>query len=152
MHRARARNISGAPSFVESREGGFTLLELMIVIAILGLLASVAAPPLLRYLDNSKSGTAKVEIQSLGAALDLYAFENGRYPTTQEGLKALLEKPSAAPHWHGPYLKRPEMIADPWGKIFFYRAPGHHGAYDLYSAGSDGTDPGDNAIKELRSW
>jgi len=151
MHRARARITSGAPSS-NSGEGGFTLLELMIVIAILGLLASVATPPLLRYLDSSKSSTAKIEIQSLGAALDLYAFENGRYPTTQEGLKALLEKPSAAAHWNGPYLKRPDMINDPWGKIFFYRAPGHHGAYDLYSAGPEGTDPGDNAGKGLRSW
>jgi general secretion pathway protein G len=151
MHRARARITSGAPSS-NSGEGGFTLLELMIVIAILGLLASVATPPLLRYLDNSKSSTAKIEIQSLGAALDLYAFENGRYPTTQEGLKALLEKPSAAAHWNGPYLKRPEMINDPWGKSFFYRAPGHHGAYDLYSAGPDGADPGENAVKGLRSW
>jgi general secretion pathway protein G len=151
MQRARARITSGAPS-TKSAEGGFTLLELMIVIAILGLLASVATPPLLHYLDSSKASTAKIEIQSLGAALDLYAFENGRYPTTQEGLKALLERPSAAAHWNGPYLKRPDMVNDPWGKIFFYRAPGHHGAYDLYSAGPDGADPGDNAAKGLRSW
>lgn len=128
------------------------MLELMIVIAILGMLAAVATPPFLRYLDSSKTNTAKIEIQSLGAALDLYSFENGRYPSTAEGLKALLEKPASAPHWNGPYLKRPEMIADPWGNPFHYRAPGHHGAYDLYSGGSDGTDPGENAAKGLRSW
>jgi general secretion pathway protein G len=134
------------------RESGFTLLELMIVIAILGLLAFIATPPFLRYLASSKIETARIEVQSLGSALDLYAYENGRYPTSEEGLQALIDKPAAATHWKGPYLKRAEMINDPWGHIFHYRMPGRHGEYDLYSGGADGGDPGDNAAKDLRSW
>ena len=124
----------------------------MIVIAVLGLLAFVATPPFLRYLDSSKYNTAKIDIQSLGGALDLYAFETGRYPSSGEGLQALLEKPATASHWKGPYLKRAEMINDPWGRPFFYRAPGRHGPYDIYSGGPEANDPGDHAAPELRSW
>lgn len=131
---------------------GFTLLELLIVIAILGLLAFIATPPFLRYLSTSKTETVRIQIQSLGASLDLYGYENGRFPTTQEGLKALHDKPASAPHWKGPYLKHAEMTADPWGHPYHYRMPGRHGPYDLYSGGGDGGDPGENAPKELRNW
>ena len=110
------------------RDDGFTLLELMIVLAILGLLAFVAAPPFLRYLDTSKMETARIQVQNLGAALDLYAYENGRYPSGQEGLGALLAKPATAPRWKGPYLTQAEMINDPCGRPFFYGMPGRHGA------------------------
>jgi general secretion pathway protein G len=144
--------LAGKLSPPDLRQAGFTLLELMIVITILGLLAFVAAPPFLRYLDSAKHNTAKIEIQALGGALDLYAFENGRYPSSEEGLRALLEKPATAPLWHGPYLKRAEMINDPWGRPFYYRAPGRHGSYDLYSAGSNANDPADDAAVDLRSW
>ena len=124
----------------------------MVVIAILGMLAFIAAPPILRYFATSKVETTRIQIQSLGAALDLYAYETGRYPTTQEGLAALLAKPAAAARWKGPYLKRDEMTVDPWGRTYHYRSPGRHGTYDLYSGGPEAADPGDGVAKELRSW
>lgn len=133
-------------------EHGFTLLELMVVLAILGALAFVAAPPFLRYLAAGKMQAAKIQIASLGSALDLYAYEIGRYPSTAEGLKALLAKPANSTKWNGPYLQRTEMTLDPWGHPYQYRMPGRHGAYDLYSLGPKGTDGGENDADELRSW
>jgi len=131
---------------------GFTLLELMVVLAILGALAFVAAPPFLRYLASGKLQATKIQIVSLGSALDLYAYEVGRYPTNDEGLKALLAKPATAPRWNGPYLQRAEMITDPWGQPYQYRMPGQHGAYDLFSLGPKGTQGGEAESNDLRSW
>lgn len=131
---------------------GFTLLELMVVLAILGALAFVAAPPFLRYLTSGKLQATKIQIVSLGSALDLYAYEVGRYPTGDEGLKALLAKPANAARWNGPYLQRAEMILDPWGHPYQYRMPGQHGSYDLYSLGPKGIEGGESDSNELRSW
>lgn len=115
-------------------------------------MAFFAAPPFLRYLDTAKLDTAKIQIQSLGAALDLYAYEIGAYPSGDEGLKALVERPAAAARWNGPYLKRQEMLLDPWGRPYHYRMPGQHGAYDLYSLGPKGAEGAEDSTKELRSW
>jgi general secretion pathway protein G len=142
---------AGAP--VRGRgAAGFTLLELMVVLAILGVLAFVAAPPFLRYLASGKLQATRIQIASLGSALDLYAYEVGHYPTSEEGLRALVAKPATETRWNGPYLQRAEMIVDPWGHPYQYRMPGQHGSYDLYSLGPKGTQGGEAESNELRSW
>lgn len=124
----------------------------MVVLAILGLLAFVAAPPVLRYLGTAQQETARIQLQSLGTAIDLFRFEVGRYPTTQEGLQALLTKPPGADRWNGPYLTKREMILDPWKRPFNYRGPGQHGAYDLWSFGADGQQGGEGENRDVVSW
>lgn len=133
-------------------EAGFTLLELMVVLTILGLLAFVAAPPFLRYLSQGRTEATRIQIQSLASALDLYAFDVGRYPTAQEGLAALVARPGGAANWNGPYVKRPEMLNDPWGHAYRYRVPGEHGQYDIYSLGPKGAEGGEVESSDLRSW
>ena len=131
---------------------GFTLLELLVVLAILGLLAVVATPQVLKYLGKAKHETAKVQIQNLGTALDLYRFEVGRYPTTQEGLAALVAAPTGAARWNGPYVKKRESLTDPWDRPYGYRSPGQHGAYDLYTLGADGQPGGEGENRDATSW
>src|SRR5689334_6831525 len=98
----------------DRRSAGFTLVELLVVLVILGLLVSFAAPPVLRYLGKAKSDTAKIQIQNLVATLDLYKLDVGQYPDQAQGLGALVARPSAAEGWHGPYLRRSDSIVDPW--------------------------------------
>ncbi|MBY0431028.1 MAG: type II secretion system major pseudopilin GspG, partial [Rhodospirillales bacterium] len=109
------------------RQDGFTLLELLVVMAILGLLAAFAAPQVMKYLGGARTDAAKVQIQNLSAMLDLYRLDNGRYPSSTEGLLALVDKPGGVTRWNGPYVKKRDMLADPWGKPYQYRAPGEHG-------------------------
>lgn len=134
------------------RESGFTLLELLVVLTILGLLAVIATPRVLQYLSGAKSKTAAIEVEQLGSALDLYRLDMGRYPTEQEGIEALVKRPSDAEHWNGPYVKKKEMLIDPWGEPFHYRIPGQHGSYDLYSLGADKQEGGDGENKDIVSW
>ena len=147
-----AENGSGGAVRRVRRNAGFTLLELMVVLAILATLAFVAAPPFLRYLATGKLEATKIQIAGLGSALDLYSFDVGRYPSTEEGLKALVAKPANATRWSGPYVQRAEMILDPWGHPYQYRMPGQHGSYDLYSLGPRGTQGGETDSNDLRSW
>jgi len=121
-------------------QSGYTLMELLVVLAILGLLAAIATPMVLKYLDSAKLGTAKTEIANLSAGLDLFKYDVGRYPTTQEGLDALIKAPPTADNWNGPYVKTTTNLKDPWGHPFGYRAPGEHGEFDLYSDGPTGKE------------
>jgi len=131
---------------------GFTLLELLVVLVILGLLASLVGPQVLRHVGTSKTKTAALQIQELGAALDLYRLEVGRYPSTQEGLEALVSKPSGANNWNGPYLSKSVVRKDPWGNDYLYRSPGEHGAYDLYTLGADGREGGEDENQDVSNW
>ncbi|WP_432695490.1 type II secretion system major pseudopilin GspG [Marinobacterium sp. YM272] len=131
---------------------GFTLLELLVVLVILGLLASLVGPQVLRHVGSSKTKTAALQIQELGAALDLYRLEVGRYPTTQQGLEALVQQPSGTTNWNGPYLSKSVVRQDPWGNDYIYQAPGSHGEYDLYSLGADGQEGGDGENQDVSSW
>jgi general secretion pathway protein G len=131
---------------------GFTLIELLVVLVILGLLAGLVGPQVLRYLGSAKSDTAMLQIEELGAGLDLYHLEVGRYPSTEEGLKALVEQPAGATTWHGPYLKKQRIPVDPWGNEYHYRSPGEHGVYDLYSLGSDNLEGGESESEDIVSW
>jgi len=120
------------------REAGFTLVELLVVLAILGLLVAIATPQVLKYLGRAKVDTANIEMKSLGTALDLFMIDIGRYPTQQEGLAVLVSNTDNLPTWHGPYLKSTAVPLDPWGHPYQYRFPGQHGDYDIFTLGPDG--------------
>jgi general secretion pathway protein G len=137
---------------VHARENGFTLVELLVVLAILGLLVALAAPRVMKYLGSARSDTARIQIEKLSGVLDLYRLEIGHYPTEQEGLRALVEKPAQADNWNGPYLKNRESLIDPWGQPYGYHSPGEHGEFDLYTLGADGKEGGDGADKDVTNW
>jgi general secretion pathway protein G len=134
------------------RERGFTLLELLVVLVILGLLGSIVGPRVMKYLSGAKTDSARLQIQDFATTLDLYKLELGRYPTSDEGLKALVEQPGNAEGWNGPYLKNKELPKDPWGNEYQYRFPGQHGEFDLYSMGADNAEGGDGENKDVMSW
>ena len=129
-------------------ELGFTLIELLVVIAILALIASFAAPRVFNALSGAESDTAKVQIEALGTAIDLYRLEVGSYPST---LDALIEQPAGTDKWNGPYLKK-SIPKDPWGNDYRYNIPGRNGPYDLLSYGADGVAGGDGSNRDIVSW
>ncbi|MBZ0104730.1 MAG: type II secretion system major pseudopilin GspG [Sulfuricella denitrificans] len=131
---------------------GFTLIELLVVLVILGLLASLAGPKVINYLGGAKSDSAKLQIEEFGASLDLFKLETGRYPSSQEGLQALVQPPSGLAGWNGPYLKKKVVPKDPWGNEYRYVSPGQHGAYDLSSLGADNREGGESENKDVSSW
>ena len=133
-------------------EGGFTLVELLVVITIIGLIMGLVGPRVLNYLGESKAKAAKIQIDSFSSALDLYYLDLGRYPTTSEGLVALVKSSGNATGWNGPYLKGGVVPNDPWGHSYIYRAPGEHGSYDIISLGSDGQEGGTGTATDLASW
>ena len=133
---------------------GFTLIELLVVMVILGLLASLVAPKFFSKIGQSKVKTAKAQIELFGSALDSFYLDVGRYPTTEEGLKALIKRPDSVPEdkWKGPYLPKTKIPKDPWGNDYVYKCPGEHGKYDLYSLGADGKEGGEGENKDIVSW
>lgn len=133
------------------REEGFTLLELLVVVVIIGLLAGFVAPRYFGQVGKSEVATAKAQIDALEKALDQYRLDVGRYPSTELGLKALVERPAGEPKWNGPYLKK-AVPKDPWGNAYKYRAPGQHGEYDIWSEGADGAPGGDGENTDIVSW
>ncbi|MEJ2453198.1 MAG: type II secretion system major pseudopilin GspG [Candidatus Thiodiazotropha sp.] len=134
------------------QQNGFTLIELLVVLVILGLLAGLVGPQVLRHLGGAKSDTAQLQISELGSGLDLYHLEVGRYPSSSEGLQALVEAPPSVDNWHGPYLKKSKVPKDPWGNDYVYQYPGDHGPYDLYSYGADNAEGGEGDNKDIVSW
>jgi len=130
-------------------EKGFSLIELIVVLVILGLLAAVVAPRVYDKLAKGKEQIAKIQIKELEGALQLYSFDVGRYPTTSEGLDALVHNPGNLESWKGPYLGKPELPKDPWGKPYAYRSPGQHGDFDIFSNGPDGSEGGED---DIVSW
>jgi len=136
-------------SLVDCR--GFTLLELLVVMVIIGLLAGYVGPKYFAQIDKSKVKTAKAQIDSLGKALDQYKLDTGHYPSTENGLISLNLEPANEPKWRGPYLAKKVPI-DPWDKFYEYKMPGEHGDYDLWSFGSDGQSGGKDDAADIVSW
>jgi general secretion pathway protein G len=133
-----------------SNRHGFTLIELLVVMVIIGLLAALVAPRLFPKLGKGKQAAAKAQIELLGQALDQYRLDVGSYPSTTEGLNALVTNPGGD-KWDGPYLKK-NLPLDPWGNPYNYQCPGSHGEYDLYSLGRDNKPGGEGEDKDVASW
>jgi len=125
----------------KTRAQGFTLIELLVVVVIIGLLAGFVAPRYFGQVGKSEVNVAKAQIDALEKALDQYRLDTGRYPTLEQGLKALVERPASEPKWAGPYLRK-EVPLDPWGKAYVYRVPGERSDFDLVSYGRDGQPGG----------
>ncbi|NIR30379.1 MAG: type II secretion system major pseudopilin GspG [Gammaproteobacteria bacterium] len=134
----------------EKREG-FTLMELLIVLVIIGLLAALVGPSLYQRIKPAKQQAARAQIKNFASALDSYFIDVGRYPTTQQGLAVLREAPEGADGWQGPYLKQ-EVPDDPWGNPYRYRAPGRSGGYEIASFGADGREGGEGENRDITSW
>jgi general secretion pathway protein G len=134
-----------------NRKAGFTLIELLVVMLILGLLAALVGPKLFGKVGKAKIKAAKAQISLIEDALDAFRLDVGRYPTTEEGLQALVEQPSGMDKWDGPYLKK-KIPKDPWDHEYVYKCPGEHGDYDLYSFGADGEEGGEGENADITSW
>lgn len=143
------RTLMASPA--ASRCRGFTLLELLVVLVVLGLLAGIVGPKYFNQLGRSEIKVARAQIESLGKALDIYRLETGHYPTTEQGLAALVSAPGDEPRWGGPYLQK-ALPLDPWGRAYVYRSPGESGEYDLLSMGKDGQPGGEGENAEITSW
>ena len=127
----------------------FTLIELLAVIAILGLIAAFAVPQVLKWVSGARSDSARIQIEALGGSIDLYRLEVGSFPPT---LEALVVKPSGQDRWDGPYIKKKVIPKDPWGNDYIYRYPGNNGDYDLMSLGADNSEGGEGEQKDIVSW
>ncbi len=134
------------------RQNGFTLLELLVVLGIIALLAGIVGPQVMQHMGASKTKAARVQVEDLAAALDMYKLDVGRYPTTDQGLTALIERPSDAKRWNGPYLRKKKVPQDPWVQDYQYAAPGKQGQFDLYSYGADGKEGGEGEDQDINSW
>jgi general secretion pathway protein G len=127
-------------------EAGFTLVEMLVVITIIGLIMGLVGPRVLNYLAESKVKTAKIQIESLSAAVDLYYLDNGHYPAPSDGLEALVRKPAGDDAWNGPYLKSPKPPLDPWGQAYLYKVPGDTAPYEVASFGPSGKHGGESHL------
>jgi len=130
---------------------GFTLVEILVVITIIALIMSLVGPRVLNYLSESKVKAAKIQMQSFASALDLLYLDTGRYPSSAEGLNALMKPTSAMPGWNGPYLKGDVVPNDPWGKPYAYRSPTERGKFEIKSFGSDGQEGGTGTASDITS-
>src|SRR6266481_521665 len=128
---------------------GFTLVEMLVVIAIIGLIMGLIGPRVLNYLSESKVKAAKIQLQSFGSALDLFYLDAGRFPSTAEGLTALVQRTPGVAAWNGPYLKGGNVPNDPWTNPYIYRSPGERGAYEIMSYGSDGQEGGSGIAADI---
>lgn len=139
-----------------TNQRGFTLIELMVVIVILGILAGLIVPRIMTRPDEAKQMKAKIQIESIETALKLYKLDNGSYPTTEQGLQALVEPPASGnlpQKWKkGGYLEKGRVPKDPWQNEFVYLSPGVHGEYDIISYGADGVPDGEDANKDINNW
>ncbi len=136
---------------IRNHHRGFTLLELLVVMVIIGLLASYVGPKFFSQIGKSEVKAARAQIDALEKALDQFRLDLGRYPTSEQGLAALMERPAGEQKWGGPYLKK-AVPNDPWGRPYVYRQPGEHGEYDLLSLGKDGQPGGTGEAEDINNW
>lgn len=133
------------------KERGFTMMELLIVLVIIGLLAALVGPALFQRIAPAKESVARAQIENFMTGLDNYFIDTGRFPTVQQGLQALRTQPENETRWRGPYLKK-EIPKDPWGTAFIYRSPGRNGGYEITSYGADGREGGEENNRDINSW
>ena len=133
-------------------QSGFTLIELMVVLLILAMLTTIAAPRVTKYLSKAKSQTAKVQVEALSAAVDAFIVDVGRAPSNADGLQSLLTAPSGATNWDGPYIKKAASLVDAWGQPYRYRYPGQHAEYDVYTLGADDKEGGEGDASDIGNW
>lgn len=136
---------------IRHKHSGFTMMELLIVLVIIGLLAALVGPALYQRIAPAKESVARAQIENFMTALDSYFVDTGRFPSAQQGLQALRLRPENEAHWQGPYLKK-ELPTDPWGNPFVYRSPGRNGGYELLSLGADGREGGEADNRDVTSW
>jgi general secretion pathway protein G len=136
------RRLRGSP--------GFTLIEMLVVLVIIGLIMGLVGPRVLNYLTDARMKAARLQIEALTSALDLYYLDTGRYPASSEGLTALVRRPGNVTTWNGPYIKGDTVPLDPWGNPYVYRSPGERSNYDIISLGSDGRDGGNGNAADIR--
>lgn len=130
---------------------GFTLMELLIVLVIIGLLAALVGPALYKKISPAKVSVARSQMDNFITSLDSYFVDTGEFPSSQQGLEALREKPAGVSGWNGPYLKK-EIPTDPWGNAYVYRTPGRNGGFEIMSYGSDGVEGGVDSAADINSW
>jgi general secretion pathway protein G len=131
---------------------GFTLIEMLVVLGIIALLATLVAPQVIRYLSKAKTDTAATQLRNIEGAIELFFLDTGQYPPANDGLETLLSRPADSTAWNGPYLKNRDGLNDPWGRPFVYVFPGEHGDYDLYSYGLDGEAGGEAENRDITTW
>lgn len=134
------------------RQNGFTLLELLVVLAIMGLLAAIVGPQVIKYLGTSRTQTAKVQVKNVASALELFRLDAGRFPTPEEGLQALVTAPASVAAWNGPYLQQSAALTDPWARPYRFATPGKHGEVDVWSFGSDNVEGGTGEARDVGNW
>ena len=152
IFRTRKIATTERPTTKSAKEGGFTLIELLVVLAILGMIVAFVTPQVLKYLGRAKSDAAHIQIENLAGSLDLFRLDVGRYPSTTEGLQALIEHPVGLNNWNGPYLKQKAVPLDPWNRPYNYKSPGDHGDYDLFTLGADGVPGGSGENQDVTNW
>ncbi len=154
FYQSKISQFKASPFKTKGKQSGFTLIEIMVVVVIIGILASVVVPRIMDNPDKARVAKAKNDIQAIGGALDIYRLDNYVYPTTDQGLEALVTKPTSSPepaNWkQGGYIKK--LSKDPWGNEYLYLNPGEHGETDIYSLGADGAPGGDGPNKDIGSW
>lgn len=131
-------------------EKGFTLMEMLVVLVIIGLISAVAIPQVTRLLESAKHKAAGIQLETVGQSLGFYQLDVGNYPSTKEGLAVLWEAPDGNDLWNGPYVRDARQLKDPWGRDLIYRSPGEKGAFDLLSYGADGAEGGSGDDKDIR--
>ena len=137
--------------FVPRRAAGMTLIEILVVLVLIGIVLGIVGGNFIGRGEKAKADAAKIEISQIGQALDLYKLEVGRYPTSQEGLQALISAPAGAGNWNGPYWKKAVLPKDPWGNEYKYTSPGQTAPYEILSYGADGKEGGEGSNKDISS-
>ncbi|WP_407703805.1 type II secretion system major pseudopilin GspG [Xaviernesmea oryzae] len=135
-----------------SREAGFTLIEMLVVLVIIGLLVSLVAPKVFNQLSDARVKTARIQLQNFASGLDMFYLDMSRYPTTAEGLAAVYVRPANAKGWNGPYLRGNDVPKDPWNHDYIYRSPGQGRPYEILSLGADGAEGGTGDAADIKSW